>query len=126
MLVLLITYFFMGGGYSEGSLLTIAEVDSIIERIETVVSDPNRANMAKQSMTELKEEIDTFNKKFENSGSEVKQLYISHEAVAAQMHAQFDKLNHEWHASQQKAIDLRFKLKETITVAEWDSLFSAK
>jgi len=116
----------MGGGYSEGSLLTVAEVDSIIERIETVVSDPSRASMAKQSMTNLKDEIDTFNKKFENSDSQMKQLYISHDAEAAQMHAQFGKLNHQWHASQQKAIDLRFKLKESITEAEWDSLFGAK
>jgi hypothetical protein len=120
MLVALLTAYLLGGGAGVmGGILSPAAVKQIDKQVEASVTDPARAEAASETLAELKTEIKAFEKTFSKSGKELTRLYKDHEADADQMLAVLEELNSGWEASQQRAIDLRFELKESLTEEEW-------
>jgi hypothetical protein len=121
MLVALLTAFLLGGGAGVmGGILTPATVKQITKQVGTVVTDSARSEAAAQTLAELKAEIKGFEKKFAKSGKELTGLYKDHGAYGARV---LDELNAGWAASQERALDLRFELKESLTEEEWAAVF---
>ncbi len=126
MLIALLAVFFFGGGGIGGSILTPAAVKQIGKEIEAQVTDAVRVEAAAQTLAELKAEIKGFEKIFAKSGKELSALYKDHGAGADRMFAVLDSLSTDWEASQQRAIDLRFDLKESLTEEEWAAVFEGE
>ncbi len=126
MLIALLAVFFFSGGGIGGSILTPAAVKEIGKQIEAVVTDRARAELASQTLAELKAEIKGFEKIFAKSGKELSGLYKDHGAGADQMLAVLDSLNADWEASQRRAVELRFELKESLTGEEWAAVFEGE
>ena len=128
MLVALLAAFLLGGGGTNisGVILTPGAVEQVGKQIEVVVTDPERAEAAAETLAELKAEIKGFEKKFAKSGKELAGHYKDHEASGASMLAVLDQLNAGWKASQQRALDLRFELRESLTEAEWVAIFGGE
>ena len=125
LLALLAVYFFGGGGVG-GSILTPAAVKQIGKQVEAVVTDAARAERASETLAELTTEIRGFEKSFAQSGKQLSGLYKDHGAEADQMLAVLDALNEGWEASQQRAIELRFELKASLTEEEWAAVFGGE
>ena len=125
MLIALFTamYLLLGGATGQTAALTPAAVGQMGDRVEVVVTDPQRAEAAITALGELEDEIKGFEKTFSKSSKGLHKLYEDHEANADQVMSALNELNSEWSQAQMHAIDLRFELKETLTADEWEGLF---
>lgn len=121
---LLAMFFLGGGGGISGSMLTTAGVKQLIEQTELVVADPARVEAAQQTLKDLRIEVKAFEKKFAKSGKQLTKSYKDHAADADEVLAILEDLNSGWESSQQRAVELRFELKESLTEEEWAALFA--
>ena len=121
----LLAAFLLGGGGDSGSMLTSASVKQLGERTREVISDPARAEAAQQTLAELRKEVKAFQKRFSKSGKELNRSYKNHAADLNHAMAVLEELNSGWNTSQQRAIDLRFALRDSMTREEWSALFAA-
>jgi len=120
----LITYFLGGGiGGASGSLLTVPALNQLGEQTELIVSDSPRAEAAQHTLSALGKEAKDFEKIFFRSGRQLNKFYGDHAAEPAQAIALLDDLAADWQAYQQRALDLRFELKSSLTEEEWNQLF---
>ena len=128
MIWILLAAFFLGGGIGgvSGSILTPAAVKHLSERTQAVITDPTRAEAARLTLVELRKEVKAFEKIFLKSGTQFTRLYKDHAVDADQALTLLGDLNTDWAASQQHAVDLRFKLRDTLTEEEWVTLFGGK
>lgn len=126
MLMALLAAYLLGGGGLGGSILTPAAVKQMSKQVEVTVADPARAEAAAETLAELKVEIKGFDKKFAKSGKELTKLYKDHGADGDQMLAVLAELNADWEGSQQRGIDLRFELRESLTEEEWAAVFGGE
>jgi len=125
MIWILLAAYFLGGGVS-GSMLTSASVKQLNEQAEEVIADPARAEAARQTLTELRQEVKAFQKLFSKSGRQLNKFYKDHAADVNQALAVLEELNSRRDASQQRAIDLRFELRDSLTEEEWAALFASE
>jgi hypothetical protein len=118
-------YFFGGGaaGINAGAL-TPAAVDQLSDRIAIVVEVPARAEAAQSTLDDLKREAVAFEKTFTASSKAVKRSYRDHAADRAGIEAVLDELNRDWQRGQERALDLRFELRDQLTREEWAALHS--
>jgi hypothetical protein len=119
-------WYFIGGGavgISAGAL-TPEAVDVLSQRIAIVVEDPERAEAAQSTMKNLSKEARAFEKTFSASGKDLKRSYRDHAADRAEIEAVLDELNRDWERGQERALDLRFALREQLTREEWAALHS--
>ena len=123
MLAALLIAFLLGGGGSGGGILTPGAIKQIGKQVEVAVSDVDRAEAAKQTLAELKVEVKQFEKRYGKSAKALTGLYKDHGAEADRMIEVLDGLNSGWEASQERAIELRFALKESLTESEWATVF---
>ena len=123
---LLAMFFLGGGGGISGSMLTTAGVKQLIEQTELVVADPARVEAAQQTLKDLRIEVKAFEKKFAKSGKQLTKYYKDHAADADEALAILEDLNSGWESSQQRAVELRFELKESLTEEEWAALFASE
>ena len=126
MLAALLVAFLLGGGGVAGGILSTGTVKQIGKQVEAAVQDPARAATAAETLGALKAEIKGFEKSFARSGKDLGKLYKNHGADAEAMLAVLDDLNAGWEASQRRAIDLRFELKESLTAEEWAAVFGGE
>jgi hypothetical protein len=118
-------YFFGGGaGGIEAGALTPAAVEELSDRIAIVVEDPVRAESAQSILEDLRKDVVAFDKKFAAAGKVVRRSYRDHEADRAEIEAVLDGLNRDWQRGQERALDLRFELREQLTREEWAALYS--
>jgi len=122
----LLAAYFLGGGIGgvSGSILTSASVKQLSERTEEVIADPARAEAAQQTLAELRQEVKAFQKMFSKSGRQLNKSYKDHAADVNQTLAALEELNSGWDAAQQRAIELRFALRDSMTEEEWAALFA--
>jgi 16S rRNA C1402 N4-methylase RsmH len=123
---LLAAYFLSGAGGIGGAALTSASVKQLSEHAEAVIEDPDRSEAAQQTFKELRKEVRAFEKMFTKSGSKLTKSYRDHAADRDQAIAILDDLNSGWEAAQQRALDLRFELKDSMSEAEWTALFDGR
>jgi hypothetical protein len=123
---LLAAYFLGGGGGISGSALTIASVKQLSEEAELLIQEPDRSEVVQQTLKELRKEVKAFNKMFGKSGKQLTKSYKDHEAQRDQELAILDDLNSSWGASQKRAVDLRFELRDSLTEEEWGALFGGE
>lgn len=124
---LLLAYFLgsgVGVGGVNGSMLTPASVKQLSERAEEVITDPARAEATQQTLAELRKEVKAFQKTFSKSDKQLNKSYKNHAVDINQALAVLDDLNSGWALSQQRAIDLRFELRDSMTEEEWTALFA--
>lgn len=123
----LLAAYFLGGGVGGvgGSMLTSASVKQLSERAEEVITEPARVEVAKQTLAELDKEVKAFHKTFGRSGKPLNKSYKDHADRGNQALVILDELNSSWEVSQQRAIDLRFELRDSMTEEEWAELFAA-
>lgn len=128
MIWVLMAAYFLGGGVGgvSGSILTPAAVKHLSERTEAVIADPARGEAARQTLVELRKEVKAFEKIFLKSRKQLTRYYKDHAVDAGQALTIFGDLNTDWEASQQHALDLRFKFRDTLTEEEWVALFGGK
>ena len=124
MLVLLALYLF-GGGVG-ASLLTPAAIDEIGERVEVIVADSVRSEAALQTLIELKNEVESYNKLVSKADEELRDLYKDHGADANEMVTIVNDFGAVWQATQVHAIELRFQLKASLTAEEWAAVFGGE
>ena len=74
-------------------------------------------------LDELKIEIENFNEVFLDSGDTLRDFYLDHGADSKQILGKLEALNLEWGATQNRSIELRYRLKESITADEWAAVF---
>jgi hypothetical protein len=115
---------FFGGGGANGGLLTAAGVKQANARLEVVIEDPSRVAAAQETLAKLRTDVKTFEKVFSKSGKELTKSYKDHASSVEEEHAIQGVLNSNWKVAQQRALDLRFELKESMTEEEWTELFS--
>ena len=104
-------------------MLTSASVKQLSERTEEVITEPARVEVAKQTLAELDKKVKAFHKTFGKSGKQLNKSYKDHAADPNQSLAVLEELNSGWDASQQRAIDLRFELRDSMTKEEWAALY---
>ena len=123
----LLAAYFLGGGVggASGGMLTPASVKQLSARAEEVIVDSARAEAAQQTLAELRKEVKAFQKTFSKSGKHLDKSYKDHADGGDQALLILDELNSGWQVSQQRAIDLRFELKDSMTEEEWTVLFAA-
>lgn len=128
MLIALFTAMFLllGGTTGHAGALTTASVKQMTEQVELVVTDPMRAEAASDTLDELGDEIKAFEKTFSKTNKELVDLYEDHEANAEQVLTVLDELNSDWEATQLRAVDLRFRLKDSLTKEEWTEAFGGE
>ena len=117
---------FLGTGGLTGSIVTSADIESLSQRVGSVITEPERAAASKQVLAEVKTEIAAFDKVFMDSAEQLRALYADHATDSAQAMVVFDALNADWYAAQQHGIALRSRIKATMTAAEWEALFDAR
>jgi hypothetical protein len=126
MLWALLAAYFLGGGFGgiSAGILTPESIKQIRARTEEIITDPVRSEAAQQTLAELQKEVKAFDKLFSKSDKQLNKSYKDH-AVGSN-HAQLilDELNTAWNVSQQRAIDLRFQLRDSVTEAEWAELYA--
>lgn len=122
----LLAAYFLGGGVggASGSMLTPASVKQLSERAEVIIAEPARSEVAQQTLAELRQEVKAFQKMFSKSGRQLNKSYKGHSADVDPALAVLEELNLGWYASQQRAIDLRFELRDSMTEEEWGALFA--
>lgn len=127
MLIALFTAMFvlMGGSTGHAGALTTASVKQMAEQVELVVTDPVRAETATETLDQLGDEIKAFEKAFSKTSKGLVDLYEDHEATSEEVLVVLDNLNSDWEASQLRAVDLRFKLKDSLTEEEWADVFGS-
>jgi uncharacterized small protein (DUF1192 family) len=117
-------YFFGGGAAAiDAGALTPASVEEMSERIAIVVEDPARVEAAQATLGALRKEVLAFEKEFTASGRAVTRSYRDHAADRAEIEAVLDALNQDWERGQERALDLRFELRERLTREEWAALY---
>ena len=121
----LLAAYFLSGGIS-GSALTTAVVKELSEQVETIVAEPARADAAQQTFKELRKEVKAFEKMFGKTGRQLSKSYKDHAADRDQALALLEDLNSGWEASQQRALNLRFELRASLTEEEWTALFASQ
>jgi hypothetical protein len=99
-------------------------VEELSDRIAIVVEDPVRAESAQSILEDLRKDVVAFDKKFAAAGKVVRRSYRDHEADRAEIEAVLDGLNRDWQRGQERALDLRFELREQLTREEWAALYS--
>lgn len=122
----LLAIFFLSGGVSgvSGSMLTPEYVNQVSKRVDTLIPDAARASVAQQTLSELNQEAEKFQKIFLDSGEQLDKAYSDHSDDGRQAGRILDELNADWAVEQKAAIDLRFKLRESVTKQEWTELFA--
>ncbi len=123
MLITMLAMYLFGGGLLGGSMLTPADVDQIGERMELVLNDPAGLEASMLVLDELKTEVENFNEVFLNSGDTLRDLYLDHGADSKQIMGTLEALNLEWGATQNRSIELRYRLRESVTANEWVAVF---
>jgi hypothetical protein len=124
---LLAGYLLMGGGSGiSGGLLTSAGLKQTSARIEVVIEDPSREAAAQETLAKLGKEIKAFEKIFTKSGKELLSSYKDHASRGEQERVVQEELNSSWKVTQQRALDFRFEIKESMTEEEWTELFSTE
>ena len=122
---LLAAYFLCGGvGGASGGMLTLASVKQLSSLAEEVIVDSARAEAAQQTLTELRKEVKAFQKTFSKSGKQLNKSYKDHADGGNYALDVLQELNSGWELSQQRAIDLRFELRDSMTEEEWAALFA--
>jgi hypothetical protein len=107
-------------------MLTSASVKQLSKETEVVVVEPARAKAAQQTLKALRKEVKAFEKQFSKSGRQLTKSYKDHAADPDQALAVLADLNSGWEVSQQRALDLRFELRDSLTEEEWAALFANK
>ena len=117
-------YFFGGGaGAIDAGALTPAAVEDLSDRVAIVVEDPARAKGAQSTLADLEAEVVAFEKKFTASGRAISRSYRDHTAGRGEIEAVLDELNRDWQRGQERALDLRFELRDQLTREEWAALY---
>jgi hypothetical protein len=121
-------WYFLGGGAAgiNAGALTPMAVEALSDRVAIVVEDPVRADAAQSTLADLKKETAAFGKTFAASGKALKRSYRDHGADRAEIEAALEQLNRDWERGQERALDLRFELREQLTREEWHALYSAE
>ena len=124
----LLAAYFLGGGVggASGGMLTPASVKQLGTRTEEVIMDSVRSEAAQETLVELRKEVKAFQKTFSKSDKQLKKFYKDHSDGGSQALLVLDELNVDWEVSQQRAIDLRFELRDSMTEEEWAALFGAQ
>jgi ABC-type sulfate transport system substrate-binding protein len=124
----LLAAYFLGGGVVgvSGSGLTTENVKQLSEHAVAVIENSDRSRAAQRVLNELGKEVSVFENLFEKSGSKLAKSYQSHAADSDQALVILGNLNSGWEVTQQRALDLRFELRESMTEAEWTELFGGK
>ncbi len=129
MIFALLAAYFLGGGIggvTGASVLTTAGVNQVSERAKVVIEDPDRSKAAQSTLKDLRNGAKNFQKNFGKSGKQLTKAYADHTAEREQILNILADLNSSWEVSQQRALDLRFELKDSMTEAEWATLFDGK
>ena len=121
-------WYFLGGGAAgiSAGVLTPGAVEELSDRVAIVVEDSVRADAARSTLADLKKNAVAFEKTFAASGKAVKRSYRDHGADRAEIEAVLEQLNRDWERGQERALDLRFELREQLTREEWNALYSAE
>jgi len=121
----LLAAFFLGGGIGgvSAGMLTPASVKQLSVRTEEVIVDSARTKAAQQTLTEVRKEVKAFQKTFTKSGKQLNKSYKDHADGGDDALDILQELNTDWEQAQQRAIDLRFELRGSMTEEEWDVLF---
>lgn len=124
----LLAVYFLGGGLAgvSGTMLTIPVVKELRAASENVISDPERAEAAQETLRELQKGIARFERKFTRTGWQLNRYYRNHTADAQLALDTLHRFNRDWEAMQRQAIELRFRLREEMTEEEWNLLFASR
>jgi len=122
----LLAAYFLGGGVggASGGMLTLESVKQLSSRADEVIADSARAEAAQQTLTELRKGVKAFQKTFSKSGRQLNKSYRDHTDDGNNALLILDELNSDWMVSQQRAIDLRFELRGSVTAEEWAELIA--
>ena len=118
------SFFGGGAGAIDAGAQTPAAVEELSDRVAIVVEDPSRAEAAQATLDDLETEATAFGKKFTASGRAISRSYRDHAAGRAEIEAVLDELNRDWERGQERALDLRFELRDQLTREEWAALYS--
>ena len=94
------------------------------ERTEVVIEDPGRAEAAQETLDKIREEVKAYEKMFSKSGKQLIKSYKDHTSSIDRERLIQEDLNSSWKVAQQRALDLRFELKESMTEEEWTEMFT--
>jgi len=121
----LLAAYFLGGGIGgvSGGMLTPESIKQLSVHTDEVITDSARAEAAQQTLTVLRNEVKAFQKIFSKSGKQLNKSYKDHADGGSQAQVVLDQLNSDWEVAQQRAIDLRFELRDSVTEEEWAELF---
>lgn len=126
MLMAMLAAYFLSGGLAgvSGSTLTAAVVKQLSEQVQTIVAEPARLDAARETLKVLGKEVKVFEKMFRRSGRQLTKSYKDHAADRDEALSILADLNAGWERSQQRALDLRFELRGSLSEEQWSALFA--
>ncbi|MDH4073387.1 MAG: hypothetical protein OEV41_09805 [Gammaproteobacteria bacterium] len=120
-----LAWYFLSGAGESGSMLTQASVNQLSERAAMVIEDASRLSKVRPLFRDLGNEVKAFDKRFAETGKLLTASYLDHTADRGDAIAVLDALNADWEAAQQRALEMRFRLREFLTETEWAALYSS-
>jgi hypothetical protein len=116
------------GGYTKekGSAHSGPSVEAVAPRvkklIEETVKDPNRAQQVEGILQDLVAEVQKTNEETRGFHEQLNALNANYDAKREQFEKIVTQLNNTRAERAQKIIDMRFKIRDLLTVEEWKDL----
>jgi uncharacterized coiled-coil DUF342 family protein len=99
-----------------------AVVPRVKKLIEETVKDPNRAKQVEDILQELITEVKKTNEETRGFHEQLNALNADYDAKREQFEKIVSQLNNTRSERAQKIIDMRFKIRDLLTVEEWKDL----
>lgn len=112
-----------GGSAGTSGLMSPESLKELRQQTAVVVTDAARAETAEQVLKDLGVEVKAFEKEFAKAGKQLTEAYRDHSTRREVSSSIVAELNMNWDTAQKRALDLRFKLRDSLTEEEWATLF---
>ncbi|UCG12729.1 MAG: hypothetical protein JSU72_20015 [Deltaproteobacteria bacterium] len=99
-------------------------IDTLGGLVKESISEPERQKEIKWLVDDMEKELKDFNKQLKKSSKTLAKLNRNHNSRREDLENVLDELNGRRINSQEKLLEIRFKMKERMSREEWQAVFS--
>jgi predicted nucleic acid-binding Zn-ribbon protein len=120
LVALILSFLFLG---FSGDLPGKEFIDTLDDLVKESISEPERRNEIKSLVSDMEKELKGFSNQLKNSSKEIAELNRDHSSTREDFEEVLDALNAGRISSQEKILEIRFKMKKRMSRAEWQTVF---
>ena len=109
--------------FSVASLPGQAFIDNMSSFTKESISEPDRKKKILSFVDDMENALEDFSEQLKDSGKHMVKLNRDHSSTRQAFEEVLDKLNESRISTQEKILDLRFKMKDRMTREEWEMAF---